>query len=275
MSILTFLPPTIERHELKYAIPWHQVEDICRFVETYCELDHHSAITEGHYYMVNSLYFDTRSLEFLRQRIDGKDGRFNMRVRCYGEQGEAPIFLEIKRKSGMSGKKYRSSVTAEEWPRVLTDPTFRFLYEDQGKNRINKDLFLQMAMSYDIEPKILTQYKRRAYVSVVDEYARVTLDVSMKYRTQEHYNLIPDDSMICYDNETIYAKDMFTDGTVILELKSNIGQVPTWMLDLIATFELKQQGFSKYLSSYLVSCQEDGFSYMKADRISHCGYSRT
>lgn len=36
---------------------------------------------------------------------------------------------------------------------------------------------------------------------------------------------------------------MFSDAAVILELKSNIAQVPTWMLDLIACFDLKQQGF--------------------------------
>ena len=268
MGILTSLPPTIERHELKYAIPWRYVESLRRFVEVYCELDHHSAMAADNFYQVNSLYFDTRGLEFLRQRIYGKDGRFNMRVRCYGDQGQAPYFLEIKQKSGTSGTKHRSLATAEEWPAIVQDPMYRIEGDDSDKNLINKKLFLRMATSYAIEPKLLTQYMRCAYVSNVDEYARVTLDINMKYRTQDHYSFVTDHDMISYDNETIYARDMYSDASVILELKSNIGQVPTWMLDLISTFELKQQGFSKYMSSFMVSHLEDGLSYMPADRVS-------
>jgi hypothetical protein len=66
---------------------------------------------------------------------------------------------------------------------------------------------------------------------------------------------------------------MYSDGAVILELKSNISQVPTWMLDLVSTFELKQQGLSKYVSSFLVSHLEDGLFYMSGDRMSrHYSY---
>lgn len=269
MAIMTCLPPTIERHELKYAIPLRYVEPICRFIEPYCELDYHSSIAADNYYLINSLYFDTRGLEFLRQRIYGKDGRFNMRVRCYGEQGEAPYYLEIKRKNGFIGKKFRATASADEWPAIVVDPGYRVPAEDSGKNRDNKEFFLRMATSYAIEPKLLTQYRRRAFVSNVDDYARLTLDVSMKYRAQEHYSLLPDSGMISYDNETIFAREMVCDAAVILELKCNIGQVPTWMLDLIAHFDLKQQGFSKYMNSFMVSYLEDGLSYMSGDRMSN------
>lgn len=273
MSVHTLLPPTIERHELKYAIPTRLIEPICRFIEPYCELDHHSAIAADNYYMVNSLYMDTRSCEFLNQRLYGKDGRFNIRVRCYGEQGEAPYFLEIKQKRGVIGTKFRSVANADEWPAIICDPAYRIATESAPKDRQNKELFMRLAHSYAIEPKLLTQYRRRAYASVVDYYARVTLDVSMKYRRQDHFSLASNGDMISYDNETIYARDMFTDGAVILELKCNVGEVPTWMLDLISTFELKQQGFSKYLNSTLVAHLDDGIGYMRGDRMSqHFAY---
>lgn len=268
MAVMASLPPTIERHELKYAIPEHYIEPICRFIEPYCSLDSHSSITTDQYYQVNSLYFDTRSLEFLQQRLYGKDGRFNVRVRCYGDAGEPPYFLEIKQKSGVTGKKYRSVASPGEWPAILTDPSFRVTQWASDKDRINKELFLRIATSYAIEPKLLTQYKRRAYFSTVDDYARVTLDVSMKYRVQDDYNLSSDNRMVSYDNETIYARDMVSEGAVILELKSIIGQVPMWMLDLISTFDLKQQGFSKYVNSTLVSHLENGLTYMTGDRMS-------
>ncbi len=273
MSVQTKLPPTIERHELKYAIPTRLVEPICRFIEPYCELDHHSAIGEDNFYLVNSLYLDTRGCEFLQQRMYGKDGRFNIRVRCYGEKGEGPFFLEVKRKSGVTGTKFRSMATQAEWPAILLDPDFRIAEGDSSKDRQNKEMFMRLAHSYAIEPKLLTQYRRRAYASVVDAYARVTLDVSMKYRLQDHHSLASNGDMISYDNETIYARDMFTDATVILELKCNVGEVPTWMIDLISTFDLKQQGFSKYLNSTLVALLDDGIDYMRGDRMSkHFAY---
>ena len=237
-----------------------------RFIEVYCALDYHSAIAEDHFYEVNSLYFDTRSFEFLQQRQDGKDGRFNMRVRSYGDDADRPYFLEIKRKSGTTGKKYRATASAAEWPAILQDPGYRIPADDEAKNRVNKELFLRLATSYAIEPKLLTRYRRRAFISQVDDYARVTMDIGLKYRHQDGFDMSADHGMIGYDNQTIYARDMLVDANVILELKSNIGQVPVWMLDLIATFELKQQGFSKYLQSALADRVENGDQYMNRDR---------
>ena len=267
MSILSSLPPVLERHELKYTIPFSYLEPITQFLQPYCLLDYHSAQSESAFYVVNSLYFDTHSLQFLQQRMYGKDGRFNIRARCYGGEGKPPYFLEIKQKQGVSGVKYRAQVHGDEWPYILTDPSFRVSDGDSAQQRINKERFVRIATAYDISPKLLTQYKRRAFISTVDEYARVTMDVSMKYRRQDHYELKPDDTMVSYDNETIYSNHHNSDAMVILELKCNIGQVPTWMLDLIALFELKQQGFSKYLSSSLVSYRDNGLNYMSNDRM--------
>lgn len=267
MSIKSILPPVVERHELKYAIPFSHVEPITRFLSIYCELDYYSALSDSSFYQVNSLYFDTRCHEFLKQRLFGKNGRFNVRVRCYGKGEEAPYFLEIKQKHGNTGVKYRATANENEWPAILTDPGYRVPTNDSAKERANKELFLRIACCYAIEPKLLTQYQRRAFVSTVDEYARVTMDTRMRYREQNHYCLVPDNSMISYDNQTIYSNDYHSDASVILELKCNIGQVPTWMLDLIAKFQLKQQGFSKYANSSLVAYFDDGTSYMSGDRL--------
>ena len=272
MTVKATLAPVIERHELKYTIPYSYVEPISRFVELYCSLDYYSASVPDSFYPVTSLYFDTIGFEFLQQRMYGKDGRFNVRVRCYGNHGEPPYFLEIKRKSGVSGVKYRAVASKDEWPRILTDPAFRLSENDSPKERINKERFVRVATSYAIEPKLLTQYRRRAFFSTIDDYARVTIDVSMKYRVQSHYSLVPDSEMVSYDNETIYARDCQNDTSVILELKCNVGQVPIWMLDLISTFNLQQQGFSKYLNSTLVAHFDDGVDYMSGDRMA-CYYT--
>jgi len=270
MSVLTALPPTISRHELKYVIPYSHIDAISRFIEPFCSLDHYSAISPDGTYLINSLYFDTRNLEFLQQRMYGKDGRFNIRVRSYDEQGRAPYFLEIKRKAGTTGRKYRAVASDDEWPYIITDPSFRIQEDRNLGNVINKRLFLRTAVSYAIEPQILTQYRRRAFVSTVDDYARITMDTNMRYRLQDHYSLKPCCDMVNYDNETIYGDYYSGEGDVILELKCNIGQVPTWMLDLISAFNLKQQSFSKYVNSSLVSHFDNGCHYMNRDLMFSC-----
>ncbi len=266
------LPPVLERYELKYMIPMSYVEPISQFLEPYCQFDYFSTKADDHFYPVNSLYFDTRNYEFLKQRLWGRHSRFNMRVRSYGDGRKPPYYMEIKHKTGTFVKKYRATIQGEEWPHILTDPQFRVAENESGTNRQNKELFMRLAVTYAIEPKIYTQYIRRAFFSTVNEYARVTMDRNMKFRPQEifhstgdPYDLRPDDSLTNYDNETIYAPNTWSDAGVILELKCYVGQVPTWMVDLITFFELKQMAFSKFVTSSLVSHYENGVGFLRPE----------
>ena len=250
MSAPITLPPVLERYELKYMIPLEYVEPITDFISLYCSLDFHSetAKADNYFYSVNSLYFDTPRYEFLKQRIAGQAHRVNMRARTYGDGSKPPYFLEIKQRMGIPGvvRKYRATVADEEWPSLLTDPNFRIADADSAKERANKELFLRLAISNAIEPKILTKYQRRAFFSTVDEYVRVTMDANMQYRKQDDYNLASTHGMTNYDNETVYAVNTASDANVVLEIKCNIGEVPQWVLSLVNLFELKQQAFSKY-----------------------------
>jgi len=268
-TVLNNLPPVLERYELKYLVPYAYVEPITRFIAPYCLLDHYSNLAHNHFYTVNSLYFDTRGCEFLKQRMFGKDSRFNIRVRAYAEGNKAPYFMEIKHKVGAVIKKYRATASEQQWPHILSDPCYRVDPDESSVERANKELFLRLAHTYAIEPKVLTQYKRRAFFSTVNQYARLTMDIDMKYRLETELDLVPDSSMTNYDNENIYtANELNQDHSgVVLELKCNVGEVPMWMVDLVRHFELRQTGFSKYLSSMLVSFYDNGYTYMAGDRL--------
>jgi SPX domain protein involved in polyphosphate accumulation len=270
MSALTTLPPVLERYELKYLIPMAYVEPISDFISLYCALDAHSEVAKpnGHFYAVNSLYFDTPGHEFFKQRIDGQARRVNMRARTYGDGSQPPYFLEIKQRMGIPGvvRKYRATVGDDEWPQLLSDPSFRISDAGSQKNRLNKELFLRLALSYAIEPKLLTKYQRRAFFSTVDDYVRVTMDTQMQYRRQDHYSLRSAEGMTAYDNETIYTTNSHSDANVVLEIKCNVGEVPQWVLSLVQRFELKQQAFSKYASSTAVCHFDNGDIFMSNDR---------
>lgn len=276
MAIRKELPAALERYELKYLIPRSYVEPVSRFVEAYCDLDYHSARATDHFYAVNTLYFDTPGCEFLKQRLWGKASRFNMRVRAYGDGTQGPYYLEIKHKRSVGMKKYRATATSEEWPYILSHPEFKL---DPGlslEERANKERFMRLATSYAIEPKILTCYRRRAYFSTVDDYARVTMDIELRYRHEDRLCVVPDGRMINYDHENIFVANHLSEtASVVLELKCVMGKVPTWMLDLIVRFQLKQQGFSKYMNGMLTAHGDNGAHFMPRDRQSSAfGYGR-
>ncbi|MGI9326746.1 MAG: polyphosphate polymerase domain-containing protein [Pseudomonadales bacterium] len=275
-GLLQTLPPVIERHELKYMVPHHLIEPISVFLEPYCALDSHSQAQSDGFYSVNSLYFDTPGLRFLKQRMGGVDRRFNMRMRAYADGSEGPYFAEVKYKTPTSVKKFRSTFNSAVWPDEMAArcPRDRALTEfvSADKEAISRELFLRLATAYAIEPKIFTCYRRRAFFSRLDDYARVTFDIDMRFRAQEYlycaepFSLRPDANCQNYDAQTIYADEAIDSANVVLELKAEIGSIPVWMLELIRRFELKQVGFSKYMQSSLAHHWDNGFDYMNRDR---------
>lgn len=232
-------PLVFDRYELKYLIPESLVDPISNYISAYCELDPYSLCSPDKFYQVNSLYMDTPRYLFLRRKLDEMPERFNMRIRGYG--GEE-FFLELKFKSKDFVKKRRAFCRGN-----VRDVLFEESEEGHGIAQDNKFLFLNAFQSYDAEPKMLTQYRRKAYFSKYDDYARITFDKDLKYMPESDFNLIPDPKLMSnYDNEL-----QFHDGTcVVLELKCP-QRVPLWFLDLIKKFDLQRSGFSKYCSAAL------------------------
>ncbi len=244
----------LDRYELKYIIPFEYVEPMTEYLMRYCTLDYHSKVSSDNFYPVNSLYFDTKNYTFLKNRLYTKNPRFNIRARSYGYEPKPPYFLEIKYKDSNIVKKYRATIDDEEWPHMFIDPEYRTNLQGAETEMKNKEMFYITALKYAATPKIFTQYRRRAFVSEIDEYVRVTMDIDMKCHLEENYTLTPDaDKLIPYDNELVYVKETnrTMGSSVILELKCYPHQVPLWMIDMIKQFQLTRTSFSKYAQSLL------------------------
>ena len=237
----------LERLELKFHIPETMVNPISEYVSIYCSPDKYSRDAEAGVYTVNSLYFDSPNYLFLRRRLDGAANRVNMRVRSYGDTGELPFFLEIKQKKVRVIRKYRAEVKVPTWHHVLQNPGDEALSDsDIATPRNHFDLFRRLAETYQTEPKVLLQYKRRAYVSQVDEYARVTFDTDLKYCPPAGYRPYGEAaSLVPCDHAAVFDPGC----SVILELKCYASQVPLWMVDLIRRFDLLRRRFSKYVTA--------------------------
>lgn len=236
----------LERFELKYTIPVGLVEAVSAFIRPYCFLDRYSNLSADGYYQVNSLYLDSPDYVFLRNRLDGSENRFNMRVRTYGERPGLPYFLEVKQKQGDIIRKYRARVKDPDLESVLDPARSDHAYlADAGEagEAASAALFRRLAHTYNAAPVVMTSYRRKAFVSGCDDYARVTFDSDLRFMVQREYRpLFLGDAMAPSD-----AENFFDEGcTVVLELKCFSKYVPLWMVDLIRTFELRRRGFSKY-----------------------------
>ncbi len=255
------IPAVLDRYEAKFTIPAFMIEPISEFASVYCEPDKHSEKTGDLFYRVNNLYFDTPNYLFLKKRLEGAEDRFNMRVRSYGDDPGPPFFLEVKQKKSNVVRKFRAKVH-DDW---LHD-----IYQEDGTEQVdtlageednNRKLFSRLSYAYRAAPRVLTQYRRKAYVSIVDEYARVTFDTDLRYREETGYSLIPDEEkMVPSDDETIFDPGC----GVILELKCYCSRVPLWMIDLIRHFDLKRRSFSKYVTGVMNVLNL--FTYGRSDR---------
>lgn len=238
-------PSTLERYELKYTIPSFMVEPIVDFIKPYCSFDSYSekSVATDSYYKVNSLYFDTPEYLFIRKRMARSENRFNMRIRSYGDEPVPPYFLEIKQRRGDTIRKFRAKCEDTFLKELSNSELKPVHFSSSEKERKNQELFFNLMQTYHANPVVLVQYMRKAFVSDVDDYARVTFDKSLRYMPQTAFNVFPCERSMCpSDFQTNYD-----DGcSIILELKCYTSYVPMWMLDLVRTFQLRRRGFSKY-----------------------------
>lgn len=242
MSITAAVSPLLlQRYELKYHIPAALVEPISKFIEGHCVLDYFSEISPQNSYVINSLYFDSPTFLFLRMKEAGIEPSYSMRVRSYGSHPKPPYFTEIKIKNNDFSNKVRAKLNSEEWAELIQegrvpedlDPTSAGYFQQ----------FVNNFMTYNLEPKVLTQYRRKAYLSQIDNYARVTFDRDLRYQIEDSWNVHPDEARMChYDHEELFDHP---EDSVVLELKAE-KKIPVWMIDLIKTFELRRTTFSKF-----------------------------
>jgi len=166
-----------------------------------------------------------------------------MRIRSYGDSPQFPYFLEVKQKRINVIQKYRGRIYEEDWPDITSMANCIPRKVINLKELFNIQLFQRLALTYNIEPKVFTQYRRKAYESQYEEYARVTFDTQLRYMAQSQYNLSPvNDRMVACDHPLDFDEGC----NVILELKCYTTHVPLWMIDLIRTFNLRRTSFSKY-----------------------------
>lgn len=238
-------PLVIERYEWKCLIPLSMVEPISKYVEAYCEMDYYSRISDDHYYTINSLYLDSPSHSLLRTTENSQAFSFNMRVRSYGVNPEPPYYYEIKYKIRDFVKKKRAKVM-ENWAQILKHS---IIPDEVPSDSVkNMEDFVFMSHTYNVQPTVLTQHRRKAYLSVEGDSARVTFDRDLRFQETNEWIVDPGKQHLNYYGFPEWYEN--SSQSVVLELKCE-KKIPMWLVEMIRHFNLNHASFSKYGNTML------------------------
>lgn len=237
----------LERYELKYHVPFELLPELDSFLKPWCELDPASAKSHDGFYWITSLYLDNFRHTLLRMGQLKPDGRFNLRIRTYGEHPEnsSAWHFEIKEKSCDQVTKLRGVFKGPS-PALMWEDSHTVFSQAKGEDLANLKTFFHRALSYNVQPFVLTQYRRKAWFGRMEDYARVTLDIGMRWREELGFDFSVDPR----DMRPSDLPERFDPGcNAVLELKCSRDQIPIWMIDLIRRFDLVRSGYSKFESA--------------------------
>lgn len=168
------------RYERKYVINQNEKFRILHLIKN------SNLLLKSVFYprIVNSIYFDTESLELYKQNINGLSKRKKYRVRWYSDKDFSN--LEIKIKTGHLGYK-------EIYPlgSILKNGEISFKKLDRSISNLEKDKKSKL-ISKMLKPILFVSYKRSYFLSKIID-CRLTLDEDIKYYkiTNKHIDIKP------------------------------------------------------------------------------------
>jgi hypothetical protein len=194
-----------------------------------------AAYTDDHaVYPILSLYFDSPSLTFYHEKIDGEAIRSKVRLRGYGLRWANidPCFLEVKHKTNTRIVKLRKNLGPFR-PEFARPDTWLL----DGDRKIAHAAAL--AELHHLRRVVQVFYLRQAYDAPhIGSRLRLTFDSQLlALHPEEHL----DRDVLC-DPRHLCLPDTAS----ILEIKSG-GDVPEWVLEGLHSCELQQQAISKYV----------------------------
>lgn len=247
---------TFERLELKYLIDEATAGHIRRALSPICDPDPFSrgdspGLPPG--YWIYSLYLDSPRRRLHQAKLHQEHDRFKLRARHYGAQG--PVHLEIKRKVVDVIHKTRVTVAREQVQDAAAGFGAPLRPDPRSQRYLDRFAYLQARLG--ATPAAMIRYRREAWSSRVDRYARVTFDRHIGARAPQGpqgWDLSPHGGL-WHSLDDAWVMDGVR-SPVVLELKCET-QVPLWMSRLIREFELTRHGYSKYTWGLIMLEQHD------------------
>lgn len=232
------------RIELKYWVDWRQRELILRRWRRYLEFAPYT--NENGIYPIMSLYYDSPSLAFYDEKLEGEKLRSKVRLRGYGYRWQelSPLFLEIKRKVSDRVIKYRRKY--DRFDPSLFDPQSWNLRQPTGAEPGGSAVDVEagdvaqlelLLQRYRLRPAVQILYQREAYESPFFPSLRIAFDSQL-------VALHPRQAV---DRKVLESRShrLTRDTEYVFEIKSD-GGLPRWVMDGIQAGQVTQRAISKY-----------------------------
>ena len=228
----------MNRTECKYLISIDKLDFIRDQIAGFVEMDSYAKRNGGNY-TVRSIYFDSKSLAFYNEKVEGLHMRKKLRIRGYNQEEDNSInFLEIKRRYGTPIYKNRAPIFYKNTERFLNTGNFDLIENFSGFPNARGDAsrFLYQLNRWSLRPVVNVVYDREAYVGRFDRTVRLTFDMNLRSK------IFPQMSQLYGNDQLRYAfKKHF-----ILEIKFFGVTMPVWGRTLVQALAGKQQALSKY-----------------------------
>lgn len=251
MSIQTF-----KRYEDKFLLSAEQFEALTGRLRGHMEYD--AFCRDGTYSILN-LYFDSPDHEVIRRSVSKPYYKEKLRLRSYGvpENGEHPVFLELKRKIGGIVSKRRAELTYGEAMRYLESGEKPPDLGYTGRQVLNEiDYFI---VCNHVKPMCFLSYERIAMVGAEDSGFRITLDKNILAR-RDNLPL----------TEGCFGRPLIPSGKWLMEIKFSEA-IPLDFAKLLSELKIYSRSFSKIGTEYNTFFTDDcnsGFELKSLQKLS-------
>jgi hypothetical protein len=175
---LTSLDRTLaSRHECKYFVAPDALPMLRALSRPFVRPDEYTQRAPTRRYRLASLYLDGPDLPLYRGTFEGHRNRFKVRIRSYGDEPEAPVFCEVKRRVDRIVRKLRVSTDRGLAQRVARAAQGAAVPLAAGNPKLAE--FIATARSAGAGPLLRVRYEREAYESNAHDPVRMTFDTNL------------------------------------------------------------------------------------------------
>jgi len=220
----------MNRYEIKYCIPPEVRSALEPQLRAHMQLDPHGRYERGRY-QVHSLYFDSPDWGAYHEKIAGLFRRRKLRLRFYDDRFE-PLLLEVKGRMNNIVVKERLALNERRCDLVV-----RGLRVHEEERDPVMQTYNRYATNYEVRPKLLIVYWRKAYVAPLQANLRITFDthITVQRRTR-------------LDGPDGVRYPVMHPGVTVLEIKFE-HVMPEWVDQFVKRFSLVNRPVSKYCLS--------------------------
>src|SRR3954451_4658124 len=167
------------RFEYKYLIDERCAHEVRSFARSYLTHDDYARPEMKWAYPTNSVYLDGDGLPLYYSTVHGHKNRFKLRVRYYHEEGNYPVFFEVKRRVMDAIMKDRALVKRDRALRILAgeQPQISDLVKPHDLDAWSSlKKFCEFRDNIRAKPRVYVAYQREAWVNPDNDAVRLTFD---------------------------------------------------------------------------------------------------